>query len=307
MRAAYCKGYGGPEQVEVIEVERPNIKPDEILIKIHASAVNSADVRTRALKAPIFLKPIMRLVMGIRRPRQPILGNVLAGTVIQTGERISQWKVGDRVYGSSGGFRYGSHAEYIALKGDSMISPMPKKASFEQAVSLVFGGMAALWFLENMEPKDRQKLLVYGASGAVGTMAVQLGKVMGLQVTGVSSGANKQFVLGLGADKFYDYQNDLWINIHDKYDLVFDAVGKLPKSKAKRFLKPEGKYQTVGGLSVAKESLNQLHQLTHWYCNDRIKAVIDRVYPLEDIAQAHEYVDQGHKKGSVVVRIAAAS
>ena len=174
---------------------------------------------------------------------------------------------------------------------------MPKQATFEEAVSLVFGGMAALWFLENMEPIKEQTLLVYGASGAVGSMAVQLAKAMGLHVTGVAGTNNQAFVREVGAERCYDYKKETWLNIHDKYDLVFDALGKFPKSKAKAMLKPEGKYQTVGGLSPAKQKLNQLHQLTYWFCRGQIKAVIDRAYALEDIAQAHAYVDQGHKRG----------
>lgn len=303
MRAAYCRGYGSPEQVEIVAVAKPTIQPDEVLIRIYASSVDSADARRRSLKAPLVMKPFRRLNLGLRQLRQPILGSVLAGTIEQVGERVSQWRVGERVYGTSGGRRFGSHAEYIALSGDGLIAPMPKQATFEEAVSLVFGGMAALWFLENMEPIKEQTLLVYGASGAVGSMAVQLAKAMGLHVTGVAGTNNQAFVREVGAERCYDYKKETWLNIHDKYDLVFDAVGKFPKSKAKAMLKPEGKYQTVGGLSPAKQKLNQLHQLTYWFCRGQIKAVIDRAYALEDIAQAHAYVDQGHKRGSVIVRL----
>jgi NADPH:quinone reductase-like Zn-dependent oxidoreductase len=180
---------------------------------------------------------------------------------------------------------------------------MPENASFEEAVSLIFGGTAALYFIGKTDPSAGEKLLVYGASGAVGTAAVQIGSALGLKVTGLASGANEEMVRSLGASDFIDYMQEDYTLKGSGYDIIFDAVGKTSKANAKKALKPGGRFITVGGSSVAKETKDMLEQLKAWFEQGKLKAVIDRTYDLENAAEAHSYVDKGHKKGNVVLKI----
>jgi len=301
LKAVICTRYGGPEVLQIQDVRKPVPKGGEILVRVMASAVNSADVRTRGLEVSGLMRIAMRLMLGWSKPRQPILGTVFAGTV--EGRGAGSFKTNDRVYGCTSGLSYGCHAEYVTVKSDGAVAPIPENASFDEAVSLVFGGTTALSFLDKANPQDGQEFLVYGASGAVGTSAVQIGSALGLKVTGVASGANEELVRGLGASDFIDYRNEDYIVKGLSYDIIFDAVGKTSKAIAKKALKPGGRFITVGGASVAKETKAQLEQIKAWFEQGKLKAVIDRTYDLENAADAHAYVEKGHKKGNVVLRI----
>lgn len=298
MLAAVTGRYGGPEVIAVKEVEKPVPRPGELLVRVRAAAVNSGDVRSRSLNAPPGMKLMIRLVMGWDGPRRPILGTVFAGEVE---EAAGGFAIGDRVYGSTPGMRFGCHAQYLTVPSDGAVAAMPRGAAFDEAVSLLFGGNTALYFLKKAAPRAGQRLLVYGASGAVGTSAVQIGKALGLEVTGVASAANEALVRSLGADGFIDYRTQDYAADGAAYDIVLDAVGKTDKKAAARALKPQGRFLTVASLDVAKDTREQIDQLSAWYEQGQLKPVIDRTYPLQDAVQAHAYVDQGHKRGNVIL------
>lgn len=301
MKAVICTRYGGPDVLKITDVKKPLPKTGELLVRVMASAVNTADTRTRGLDVAGPMKLAMRLMLGWKSPRQPILGTVFAGIVEEA--NTDQFRKGDRVYGCTSGVSYGCHAELVAVKTDGAVASTPESATFEEAASLLFGGTTALYFLDKVNPESGQKLLVYGASGAVGTAAVQIGSALGLKVTGAASGANEELVRGLGASDFIDYRNDDFTKKGIRYDIIFDAVGKTSKSKAKPALKPGGSFITVGGASVAKETKAQLERISAWFEQGNLKAVIDRVYDLESAAEAHAYVAKGHKKGNVILKI----
>lgn len=254
MKAALAIRYGGPEVIKIMEVPLPVLTSDMVMVRVEASAVNSGDARTRGLKVEEPMKTLMRLVLGFNKPRRPILGTVYAGTIAAIGRDVSAFNVGDKVFGATPGMSFGCHAQYVAVSQDSAIALMPEGAEAGDIVSLIFGGATALYFFEKAGASARKNALIYGASGAVGSMAVQIARNLGMQVTGVASGKNEELVLSLGADQFLDYTHPSFRLPPAHYDLVFDAVGKLPKSVAKQSLSPGGAYTTVGGSSVSKET-----------------------------------------------------
>lgn len=303
MKAVLCTGYGSPEVLKISDVPKPIPKADEILVHIQSTAVNSGDVRTRKMDVEGLMKITMRLVMGWNRPRNPILGNVYAGIVEKTGESVKSFSVGDSVFGYARGFKMSCHAEYIAVKESTAIAVMPATANFDEAVSLLFGGTAALYFLNKANPVRGQSIFIYGASGAVGTSAVQVARNMGLIITAVSSGKNEELVRSLGADTFLDYTSAGFWDKRTQYDIVFDAVGKLSKKQLSNLTRKDGNTLTVGSLDVAKETKQQLEQLKEWFDSGKLKAVIDKTYSLDEIQEAHAYVEKGHKVGNVVINI----
>lgn len=303
MKAVVCTGYGPPEVLKISEVPKPVPKPDEILVRIHSAAVNSGDVRTRALDVKGAIKIGMRLAIGWKKPRNPILGNVFSGTVEEIGASVTSFRPGERIYGYTQGVRFGCYAEFTTLKESAPVTAMPESASFNEAVALLFGGTAALYFLDKAGVAPGQSILIYGASGAVGTAAVQAARNMGLVVTGVSSGRNEELVRSLGADTFLDYtSDDFWEKVA-QYDFVFDAVGKMDKKQMASLTRKEGRFFTVGGLDVSKETKPQLAQLKEWFDAGKLQAVIDRTYALEGIQEAHAYAEKGHKRGNVVIEV----
>lgn len=305
MNAVICPRYGGPDVLQIRDVPKPVIKSGELLVRIYASSVNSGDVRTRALDVPGPAKLIMRLLMGWRAPRAAILGNVFSGTVEAVGGEAKGFQKGDKVYGATGGMRFGCHAEYVTVKTDGAVCPMPANATFEEAAALPFGGTTALFFLDKATSQAGERILVYGASGAVGTSVVQIARNLGLAVTAASSAANEQLVRSLGAQEWLDYTRADWRRLEKQFDIVFDAVGKMPPAQAKLLLREGGRYVTVGGLAVAREKRAQLEQLKNWFEQRKLQAVIDSAYPLAQAAQAHARVDSGRKRGSVVLQIGA--
>ncbi len=311
MKAIVCTKYGPPEVLQLKEVEKPVPKDNEVCIKIHATAVTASDCIVRGYKIPRWhpMGFMMGIVLGFNKPRNPILGNVFAGEVESAGKNVKLFKKGDQVCGSTVNppeIRFGTYAEYVCMPEDGIIASKPPSVIYENAAAIIYGAGLAMHFLKKGNIRNGEKVLIYGASGAIGTSAVQLAKCFGAEVAGVCSTANLELVRSLGADKVIDYTKDDFINRRELYDFIFDAVGKRKSSKfkvwCKKALTPDGKYISVDDGSP-KYSTEELKWLLEMVEAGKIKPVIDRTYPLEQIAEAHRYVDQGHKKGNVVITI----
>lgn len=300
MKAAVCRRYGPPEVLTIEDVPPPALKAGQILVRVRATAVNSADVRIRSMNEPGLVGLVLRLVMGINGPRNRILGGVVAGTVEQVGEKVSEFKPGDEVFTSTG-MAFGGYAEYIALKASSPVALKPRKASFEEAAAIVFGGMSALYFLERGGVKKGTRTLVYGASGSVGTSYIQIARLLGARVSAVTSTGNLELARSLGAETAIDYTKTDYTTLPARYDLVFDATGHTTAEAARKVLNPGGKFITTASMDVAKERKEDLHILAKMFDAGELQPVIERVYPFAEIVAAHRHVDTGHKRGNVVV------
>jgi len=310
MKAIVCPKYGPPEVLQLTEVEKPTPKNDELLIKIYATAVTASDSLMRRSDLPVMFSLMRRLGVGLFKPRKPIPGFVLAGDVEAVGKDVKLFKKGDQVYGSAG-LRMGAYAEYACLPEAGTLTGClaikPVNMTYEEAAAVPYGAMIATHFLNKGYLQRGKKVLIYGASGAIGTATVQLAKYAGAEVTGICSTTNLSLVKSLGADKVIDYTTQDSLISGELYDFVFDAVGRRKTSKlkvqCKHALTPGGKYMSVdGGMPRPRaEYLVRLKQLIE---EGKFRAVIDRSYPLEQMADAHRYVDQGHKKGNVVITVA---
>jgi len=309
MKAVVCTKYGPPEVLQFTQLEKPSPKENEVLIKVHATTAHIGDTKIRRLEpglGPVmdfFFKPIMRFMIGFRGPRKKVLGMELAGEIEAIGDNVTLFSIGDAVFGSTE-FDFGTYAEYCTMPEDSILTKIPKNMSFEEAAPLSNGSITALLNLRKVGIQKGHKVLIYGASGSVGTFAVQLAKHFGAEVTAVCSTGNLELVKSLGADKTYDYTKEDFSQKGDKYDIIFDAVGKIASSKRKKSLAPSGKYINVLALSSNfKLKIEDLEFIKNLSEEGKLKSVIDKTYPFEEIVEAHRYVDKGHKKGNVVITV----
>jgi NADPH:quinone reductase-like Zn-dependent oxidoreductase len=305
MQAIVCTKYGPPEVLQLKEVEIPTPRNNEVRIKIFATAVTVSDCRIRGSNVPFRLWLPMRLVIGLTKPRNPILGMVLAGEVEAVGPAVTRFQKGNQVYAMNI-TRCGTYAQYTCLPENSVLALKPSTVTYEEAAAVPYGGLLALHFLRKSQIHSGQHVLIYGASGAVGTAAVQLARYFGAEVTGVCSTSNVDLVKSLGADSVIDYTQEDATTGGELYDVIFDAVGKRKSSpfkvQCKEALTPNGKYLSVDDGSPKLRS-DDLHFLTELVEAGQIQAVIDRCYALEDMVEAHRYVEQGHKKGNVVITV----
>ena len=323
MKAIVYERYGPPEVLELREVAKPTPKDNEVLIKTYATTVTTGDWRVRSLNVPVGFGLIGRLVLGVSRPRQPILGTELAGEIELVGKDVKKFKTGDQVFAFSGA-SMGCHAEYKCMPEDGAVALKPANLTYDEAAAISFGGTTALNFFRRGKLQSGEKVLVNGASGGVGTAAVQLAKHFGANVTGVCSTANVELVRSLGANHVIDYTKEDFTRNGETYDVIVDIAGTAPFSRSKGSLKEGGRLLLVlGGLpdmlqipwisltsnkrviaGPAAERAEDLRFLAKLAEAGEFKPVIDRRYPFEQIVEGHRYVDTGHKKGNVVITLA---
>ena len=303
MKAVICTKYGPPKVLQIQEVSKPIPKDSQMLVKIVATAVNSGDVRVRSLNVKGFLKVIMRLVLGISKPRKPILGTVFSGIVESIGDNVSKFKIGDKVFGMTG-FKFGTYSEYITVNQNSNVLEMPKNATYEEAAAIIFGGQTAIHFLEKAKiaKKFNQKVLIIGATGSVGTAAIQIAKHHNADITAVCSSKGHILVAELGVNNIVHYDKEDFTTRTEKFDIIFDAVGKYSKNQCKNLLNKKAVYVSVN-LGYASENIQQLKLLKELFEKGDFTATIDRTFTMAEIVEAHRYVDTERKKGNVVLKI----
>lgn len=317
MKAAVYTKYGPPEVLQLQETEKPSPKDNEILLRLEATAVNSGDLRIR--KADPFG---VRLFFGLMKPKRNILGAVFSGEIVSVGKDVRLFHVGDEVFGHTD-MRFGAYAEYMSLSESSTVALKPDSLKHTEAAVIPFGGTTALHFIKKAKIKPGQKVLINGASGAVGSAAIQLAKYFGARVTGICSTANIDLVKSLGADEVIDYTKSDFTKNSETYDIIFDTVNKIPFSNGIKSLNKNGililssagmsemlqgfwtsmtnsKKVLTGVISHNADDINFLKNLIE---SNKLKPVIDKTYPLEQIAEAHTYVEKGHKKGNVAIII----
>lgn len=320
MKAMVCTRYGPPEVLELQELEKPVPKAGEIGITVRASTATAGDCEMRSFSFPLFLWIPLRLFFGVRKPRLKVLGQEFAGEVETVGEEQTLFQKGDRVFGSTE-LKLGANADYMCLPSSYAIVRMPEGISFEEAATIPTGGMNALFFLRKAKIRAGQNMLIIGAGGSIGAMAVQLAKLSGAKVTAVDSKEKLDMLLSIGADKVIDFQQEDFTANGETYDVIFDIVGKGSFSKTIKSVKPKGLYlvgnpgignifrRFVPGMkggrkivvAAADYKAEDLHYLSELLAAGKIKAVIDQTFPLEELRQAHRYVESEAKKGNVVI------
>jgi NADPH:quinone reductase-like Zn-dependent oxidoreductase len=304
MKAVVCTAYGPPDVLRLSEVNAPRPRKNEVSIRVVATAVTASDCIIRGLKLDAARRLVIRLLYGIRAPRV-ILGMIVAGDVEAAGRAVRSFKEGDQVFGM-GGFHFGTYAEEVCWPANAALALRPANLTYDEAAALPYGGLLASHFLRRLNVQKGQRVLIYGASGAIGTSAVQLARHLGAEVTGVCSTANVELVRSLGAAAVIDYTREDFRRRDERYDLIFDAVGRRKSAQAlagsSAALALNGKRMSVddGSPKVLTSDLLKLKQLAE---SGELRPVIDRRYSLEEIVEAHRYVDHGHKKGNVVVTV----
>jgi NADPH:quinone reductase-like Zn-dependent oxidoreductase len=326
MKAAIWTNYGPPDVLQLRDVDKPNPKDNEVLIKIYATTASTADCELRSFKAfNVFWLPL-RIYFGLVRPtRITILGQELAGEIEAVGKDVARFKTGDQVFAWTG-FRLKANAEYTCLPESGALTTKPSNITFEEAATLPIGGLEAVHFLRKNVIRNGQKVLINGAGGSIGTFAIQLARYFGADVTGVDSAEKLDMLRALGADHVIDYTKEDFTQNGEMYDVIFDVVGKSSFSRSMRSLKHNGRYllgnpglaqRFRAGLTsrsgdkkvipytsrTASEIIEDLNFLKELIEAGKIKPVIDRVYPLEQIVEAHRYVEAGHKKGNVAIKV----
>ncbi len=324
MRAVVYDSYGPPDVLRLAEVERPVPKDDEVLIEIYATTVNRSDAETRDAnrRSGPGISAISRLVSGVRAPRQPILGNELSGRIFETGASVKEFAVGDDVFGATG-FRFGAHAEFTCMRESARVARKPAGMSFDEAAAVLDGALNALWCLRGGDVRKGQKILIYGASGSIGTAGVQLARYFEADVTAVCGTKNLELMKSLGSDRVMDYTQEDFTKNGETYDFIFDAVGKHSFKRSKGSLKPGGKYLATDGLGnlflglwtsrfgdkkvvfqipprYAKKDVAFIKELID---AGKYRAVIDRCYPLAEVVEATRYVETEQKTGNVVLTV----
>ncbi len=324
MKAVVYDRYGPPDVLRIEDVERPAPKEDEVLVKVHATTVNRLDVHTREANrsSGAAVSVLSRLVSGVRRPRKRILGSEFAGEVAGVGAAVREFAVGDRVYGNTG-LGFGTHAEFLCIRESGRIAPMPAGASFEEAAPISDGAFNALWCIKSAHLEKGQRMLIYGASGAIGTAGVQLARYYGADVTAVCSTKNLELVKSLGADRVIDYTEEDFTKNGQTYDVILDAVGKHSFDRSKGSLEPGGVYVPTDGFRnlwltlwtargrgkkvrfrlpprYARQDLVLFKELIE---AGKFRPVIDRTYAMDDVVEATRYVETQQKTGNVVLTV----
>ena len=326
MKAIVSTKFGPPDVLHLQEVAKPAPKDHEVLIRIDATTVTAADCELRSLKFPIWLRLPLRIYLGLIRPKPIILGQEIAGEVEAVGNEVTRFRKGDQVFGWTG-LGLGAYAEYKCLPEDGMLAIKPATMTYEEAAALPVGGLEAVHLLRKGHIQSGEKVLIYGAGGSIGTFAVQLARYFGAEVTAVDSTGKLEMLRSIGADHVIDYTQADFTKNGETYDVIFDVVGKSSFTRSVRSLKHNGRYllgnpklsQMVRGRRIlrrssktvipyaaraASETTEDFIFLTELIEAGKIQSVIDRCYPLEQIAEAHRYVDTGHKKGNVVITVA---
>ena len=322
MKAIVCTRYGPPEVLQLRDVEKPILKDNEVLIRVHAATVTKGDCELRSLELPLLWKLFLRIGFGIRAPRKKILGQELAGEIESAGHAVTMFKKGDPVFANTG-LHLGAYAEYDCLPEKGLVAIKPANMSYEEAAAVPVGGLHALQYLRKANVQTGHKVLINGAGGSIGTVAVQLAKYYGAEVTGVDSIEKLDTLSSIGADHAIDYTREDFTENGEKYDVIFDTVGKSPYSRSIRSLKEKGIYllgnpglsqmirapwtsrrsskKVIGRMEPYRtEDLTFLKELIE---AGEIRSVIDRRYPLEETIEAHRYVDTGQKRGNVVITV----
>ena len=308
MRAAVCTGYGPPEVLQIRTVPDPRPKDKEVCIRLVATAVTASDCIVRGLKMRGVYRLFLRAAFGFRAPRRGIIGMIVAGEIESVGREVTSFKPGDQVFGMDG-FRAGTYAEKLCWPASTALALRPANLTYEESAALPYGGLIAWFCVRRMKVHKGQRVLVFGASGAIGTSAVQLARHLGAEVTGVCSTTNLELVRSLGATTVIDYTTDDFTQSGERYDVIFDAVGKRKSAKA---MINAGAALVAGGVSMSVDDAfprtksSDLLVLKELAESGEFRPVIDRRYTLDEIVEAHRYVDLGHKKGNVIVTISAA-
>ncbi|VUD67321.1 Alcohol dehydrogenase [Thalassocella blandensis] len=305
MKAIKYKKYGSPDVLTIVDVDTPQPKDDEILVRVYATTVTSGDVRLRASNFPLVALLPVRLMFGVFKPRKQILGHELSGVIEAVGKDVTQFKVGDGVLATPTMLSTGSYAEYICIPQErkkGFLCLKPNNLTFYEAAALLVGGVTAMFLLNKAKISKGLRVLIYGASGSVGSYAVQIATAMGASVVAVCSGSSSNMVESFGVDRIVDYKTEDFTGLEDQFDVVLDAVGKISKAEVKAILKPSASFVSVQSLTnPTQEHLRQLLELVE---EQKVRPYIDKTFPFTEIIAAHEYVDTGRKKGNVVIAFA---